>query len=198
MSFQAFTWVLEQSQSTLGARLVLLSIASHANRDGKNSWPSVETIAIEARLSRRDVFYCLKTLEESGELLIRRGLGRGKVNHYELPRVAQWVQSLHLLEEQKGCKVPSERVQNRTKKGATVAPEPFLNRNSLEPSQTTSTNLFLDQVKEPPKTISEQEVLDIEVLKMARAKRAPRIPSEEELRERAKTQIEALRAKGWI
>jgi hypothetical protein len=171
MSHQAFTWVLEESRSTLGARLVLLSIASHANREGHNAWPSVETIALEARVSRRDVFYCLKSLEESGELVIVRGAGRGNVNHYELPCVAQWVQDLHLLQEKKRCKTPLEKVQDRTKKGETVAPEPFPNRNTLEPSlenQTAKSNL--SSSGEPSKTENDAETeAELNRLKSGRA-----------------------------
>lgn len=106
LSWQAVTWVLEQSEATLGSRLVLLSIASHANREGKSAFPSIDTIAKETLLCRREIVYCVGALEESGELRVRRGIGRGNPNNYELPSVENWlkkVQGLH-LSERKGAK----------------------------------------------------------------------------------------------
>jgi Helix-turn-helix domain len=102
LSWQAVTWVLEESESTLGSRLVLLSIASHANREGRSAFPSLDTIAKETLLCRREVVYCVQALEESGELFVHRGIGRGNPNNYQLPRVENWlrkVQSLHQLEK---------------------------------------------------------------------------------------------------
>lgn len=101
MSWQAVTWVLEESEATLGSRLVLLSIASHANREGKSAFPSLDTIAKETLLCRREVVYCVQALEESGELRVHRGIGRGNPNNYQLPGVENWlkrVQGLHQLE----------------------------------------------------------------------------------------------------
>lgn len=106
MSWQAVTWVLENSEATLGSRLVILAIASHANREGKNSFPSLDTLAREVLLSRREVIYAVQSLEELGELSVHRGIGRGNPNHYELPRVTAWlekVQGLHQLEASKGA-----------------------------------------------------------------------------------------------
>lgn len=94
MSWQAVTWVLEQSQSVLGVRLVLISIASHANREGQQAWPSVDTICLEARLSRREVQYCLRKAEEAGEL--RTIPKKGKPNSYELPLVTKWLGAQNL------------------------------------------------------------------------------------------------------
>lgn len=94
MSWQAVTWVLEQSEATLGSRLVLLSIASHANREGKSAFPTLATIAIESRLCEREVRYCIGALEESGELRVQRGIGRGNPSQYELPYVERWIEAV--------------------------------------------------------------------------------------------------------
>jgi len=114
MSWQAVTWVLEHSQSTLGSRLVLLSIASHANREGVESWPAVDTIAIEARLSRRQVQCCLLRLKQSGELNFEENRGgRAKTNHYTLPLVYDWItaQSSHPLGAEKP-RTPEQKGRN--------------------------------------------------------------------------------------
>ena len=74
MSVQAISWVLEHSKARLGARLVLLSIANHANGEGENAWPSVSRIADEAGMSPRQVKNLLPELERLGELEIARDL----------------------------------------------------------------------------------------------------------------------------
>jgi hypothetical protein len=89
VSWQAVTWVLEKSEARLGSRLVLLSIASHANREGRDSWPSVNMICLECRLSRREVQYALRALENNGEL--RTTEIRGRSNRYSIPQVEQWI-----------------------------------------------------------------------------------------------------------
>jgi len=89
MSVQAMSWVLDHSESTLGARLVLLSIANHARADGSGAWPSINQIGIEARLSEREVRYCLRTLEESGELVTELNKGPCGTNLYTIPQVGQ-------------------------------------------------------------------------------------------------------------
>lgn len=106
MSWQAVTWVLEQSEAELGSRLVLLSIASHANREGHSAFPSLDTITRETLMSRREVIYCIQAMEEKGELHVDRGGGRGNPNSYTLPFVKGWlerVQSLHSLAGRKGA-----------------------------------------------------------------------------------------------
>lgn len=69
------SWVLNESEATLGSRLVLLSIANHADAKGMNSWPAIPTIAQEARVSERQAQRCIKTLEDLGELKVERGGG---------------------------------------------------------------------------------------------------------------------------
>ena len=119
MSWQAVTWVLECSESTLGSRLTMLSIASHANREGRNAFPSIDTIAKESLLSRREIIYAIQAMEELGELRVHRGIGRGNPNHYELPLVERWlqkVQSLHQLGETKGARPKIKGANQNTKR----------------------------------------------------------------------------------
>lgn len=142
MSWQAVTWVLEQSEAELGSRLVLLSIASHANREGKNAYPSLDTIARESLLSRREVIYCIQALEEKGELQVTRGIGRGNPNVYVLPLVLRWlekVQSLHYLEKEKGATKKLKGAICNTKRCNDLALNPKESETSseerLEPSK---------------------------------------------------------------
>jgi hypothetical protein len=62
------SWVLQHSEETLGRRLVLLCLADRANDDGTDAWPSVETLARDARMSRRQVQRSLRDLETSGAI----------------------------------------------------------------------------------------------------------------------------------
>lgn len=70
MSVQAVAWVLEHSAARLGSRLALLSIANHAHPDGTQSFPSYDTIAKEARLSRRQAVRAVATLADEGHIFI--------------------------------------------------------------------------------------------------------------------------------
>jgi hypothetical protein len=68
VSIRVVAWVLEMSEARLGARLVLLALASHAREDGSNAFPSQATIAAEARLTDRQVRRCIKNLERDGAI----------------------------------------------------------------------------------------------------------------------------------
>ena len=84
MSVQAMSLVFGYSKSELGCRLVLLSIADHAKDDGTGAWPSVPTIAKQSKLSVRQVQYCLRKLEEMGELQTQIGCGPYGTNMYSI------------------------------------------------------------------------------------------------------------------
>lgn len=68
MSIDVLSWVLKNSEETLGRRLVLLVLADCAHEDGTGAWPAVQTVAEKARLSKRQVQRCLKDLEASGAI----------------------------------------------------------------------------------------------------------------------------------
>jgi len=123
VSVQAISWVFEHSKSRLGPRHVLLSIANHAKSDGTGAWPSVSTIAREAKLSIRQVQYALVTLSKLGELRVSRGKGPSGCNLYSLPLV----QGLRTGTSNRGAVSGSTVTQKRVSK---IAPEP----KSLEPS----------------------------------------------------------------
>lgn len=83
MSVQAFVFVLEHSTAERGDRLVLLSIANHADRQGGSSFPDIQTICLETRMSRSAVLRSIKSLEARGDILVTRsGGGRGRPNVY--------------------------------------------------------------------------------------------------------------------
>ena len=69
MSVHVISWVLKQSdEEVAGRRLVLLVLADKADDDGTKAYPSVQTIAREARMSERGVRYALRELEKVGRI----------------------------------------------------------------------------------------------------------------------------------
>lgn len=61
-------WVFRNSETTLGARLVLLVLAEYGHDDGRWCFPEVATIARKARMSRKGVQEALRRLERDGHI----------------------------------------------------------------------------------------------------------------------------------
>lgn len=70
MSWQAVEAVIKHSRSSGAARMLLTVIAYHADKDGGNSYPSLNDLMAEAALSERSVWYALKSLVALGELVL--------------------------------------------------------------------------------------------------------------------------------
>lgn len=81
MSVHVISWVLRNSPARLGSRCVLIVLADHAQGDGTGAWPSVETIAKEARLSETQTHACLKQLLEAG-MIEKTGVSASGTNVY--------------------------------------------------------------------------------------------------------------------
>jgi pyocin large subunit-like protein len=75
VSVHVLSWVLKNSPTTLADRLVLIVLADHADGDGGNAYPSVQTVADEAKVSPRTVQRSLRVLESEGHIL-KRGVTR--------------------------------------------------------------------------------------------------------------------------
>ena len=78
MSFRAVLWVLKQDLRPV-RKLVLVAIASHADKVDHSCFPKVRTIANEASLDPRSVHRHLRELERAGLVRIEkkyRGKGR--------------------------------------------------------------------------------------------------------------------------
>lgn len=85
MSVQAMSWVIEHSTRKGADLLCLLMIANHAHADGSNSFPSLDVLAKECRMSQRQIARIVARLEESGSITVdRRGGGRGRSNTYRV------------------------------------------------------------------------------------------------------------------
>lgn len=155
ISVQAMSWVIDQSEHKLGSLIVLLIIANHAKSDGTGAWPSIATIAREARLSESQTHRCIRTLQRSGELLVEVACGPRGTNLYHLPKMRQ-----RNLEEGRNLEGVAKATKNKTK----MAPEPSLNH------QTTKTPL-------PPANAGEWHYFDYQgetiAFQMGRHSRPP-------------------------
>ena len=84
MTIEALTVVLNHSQAKGTEKLVLLGIANHHGEHG--AWPSVSTLAHYTNMSERRVQQIIKSLEDSGELIVEAkkgaGYGKYKTNRY--------------------------------------------------------------------------------------------------------------------
>lgn len=118
MSIEAMSWVINCSEERLGRRLVMISLANYAAKDGSRAFPAVETIAQDARMSVRQVYNCLRDLEAAGSI-IRTGVTQRGVIVYRIAGM----QDLQV-------KNPTPDLQNRAGGGSDIAPDP-----SLEPAE---------------------------------------------------------------
>src|SRR4029077_8045701 len=106
MSIQAVAWALEQDftgetpkgrmVSAHAAKLVLISLANHADHVSGHCWPSAETIAREASCTVRSVYRLISALRRNGFIEVRKARGengRQRANNYWLlfdPEPAPW------------------------------------------------------------------------------------------------------------
>ena len=110
MSVRIMSEVWKHSRAEGSQLLLLLAIADHADDEGK-AFPKIENLAMKCRQEKRNIKYLLKSLEGIGELVIKRGRGRGNRSQYTVT-VGEKVQTLHLLEtnnDKKRCKPASEK-----------------------------------------------------------------------------------------
>lgn len=81
MAINAIEWAFEQDVAVPSAKLVLLSLADHANATGY-CWPSIARLAKRTGLSRATIFRSIETLTGLG--LVSQAYEQGKVNRYNL------------------------------------------------------------------------------------------------------------------
>jgi len=85
MSVRVLSWVFDSSAvEHRGDLLVLLVLADHAHDDGTHAFPSVDTIARKARLSRRGAQLALRRLERLGAIVPTAGEGPHRPRAYRV------------------------------------------------------------------------------------------------------------------
>lgn len=115
MSFRAMIWAWEVDGLTSTTKLVLLSLAQHANEDGAHAFPSVATIAAECRLSERSVQNGLRALEAEGYITVVRRLRQSSVFSLRM--------DLHIVASRAAKAAPAKGAAVAPIKGAAVAPQ---------------------------------------------------------------------------
>ena len=127
MSIKIMSMIFDRYTNGGGEMLLALAIADHAHDDGTNIFPSVKSLANKTRQSERTVQYQLRSMEESGWLVLiadEKG-GRGRSREYAIN--PDWI---------KGAKTaPIIKGATDDIKGATaIAPESSI--TIIEPSIT--------------------------------------------------------------
>jgi hypothetical protein len=77
MSLEAYTEVWKHSKQSGGFLNVLLALADYAHDDGTEAHPSLATLAKKARMGERNARYCLRKLEDDGEIEATGKTSRG-------------------------------------------------------------------------------------------------------------------------
>ena len=121
MSIHVSKAVWKYSAQRGSGLLVLLALADHARDDGW-AWPSVETLAGEVRLSRRQVQQHLQRLATAGEIEVEDQTGPHGVNRYRV-NLGHLRDETHPCDAQQGeesCTPEAERIEG----AKPAAPEP--------------------------------------------------------------------------
>lgn len=94
MSIRVMTFVWQCFPKGGSLLLLALAVADIASDDGGRIYPSVDTLAAKIRLSRRNVQYLLRQLENMGWLVVvNNGGGRRRTTRYRMP--VETLQRLH-------------------------------------------------------------------------------------------------------
>lgn len=158
------SWVFDQSRASLGARLVLQSIANHADKRGGNAYPSIETIAEESHLSTRQVMRCIAQLEELGELAVyprattKLARARGKHNLYGMILMPGYEPPEGLAQRSPGDKMsPPEVVDHVTSasRPGDISDSDHVTNRAKTAEGTTSSEPSIRTVHEPPATFEQ-------------------------------------------
>ena len=138
MSVQAMTWVLDHAPADLKpqARLVLISIANHADREGSESWPKIATICRETGLGERQVQRWLASLVDDRLVEIEVNAGGShrlaadrRPNRYTITAMQRGVTD----DTPRGDTYDTPGVSSTTPRGVSPTTPPIENRPS-EPS----------------------------------------------------------------
>jgi hypothetical protein len=132
VSLHVTSWVLKHSEARLGERLVLIVLSDYAHDDGGEAYPSVETIAREARLSERQVQRCLRDLE-ADDMIRNTGISRHGTTIWQVVMGRQIVTPRQ-----------NDGVTNTTEIVSEMSPNPSVN----PPSRTSDEVLRVSQALE--------------------------------------------------
>jgi len=150
MSIEMTAWALGVPGIPAAEKLVLIGIASHADRNGDNAWPSIATLAGYANVSERQAKRLVKTLAERGVISIDvQGGGNARTRDDRRPnlyRIETMNGDMRMFDgvtpttprDERGDTQRADGVTSSAPRGDTaMSPEPSLN-HPVEPSADTS------------------------------------------------------------
>lgn len=123
MSVQWLSWVFDAVEVVGGQRLVLLSLANHADDRGV-CWPSIDTLSKEARLSRRRVEEAIRGLVATG--IVQRTVNGAPVPGSNRPNLYRLI------------KAPDETAGAESSAPADVAPDESSGPDEMAPAESSS------------------------------------------------------------
>jgi len=160
MSIEVYKSVWQNSKQTGGLKLTLLALADYCGQDnGYKCWPSIPTLATMVGTSERQIKRNLAQLEESGELVVLRNVGRANTNLYDLSPLKGDTHDTISVKEKVTSK--TEKVTSRVIKGDTHVTQTV--RTVKEPSLQANGNgavfsLYEQEIGMMSKIISDQIV----------------------------------------
>lgn len=155
MSINVVRAVLEILGMDSTKKFVLVVMAEHADKHGRESYPAVKTIARETGLSERTVQYTLRDLERSGHLVPYGKGRRGTTKYSVFPNPdARFAPASAVRGASETGTGASDNVQGCN----SFAPDPSL-EPSLEPSFTTHREMAVDAWKEHYGNVTRREAV---------------------------------------
>lgn len=118
MSAEAVSYVLENSKAKPIPRLVLVSIANHADENGCYSGVSMSTIMAETGVSYNHIRKCLRALENAGELSTRVNASPTMSNVYTIVGMGGAIRGIGL----RGIGIRGSCIKQRKKERAEREP----------------------------------------------------------------------------
>jgi len=160
-----------------GEKIVLLALADQANDEGRQCWPSVETIMRRSGQGERTVRRALSSLEEKGHL----------TRHHRVNDSTQY----HLHPCQIGTPAELAPVPNQPARGANLAPKPPV---TLSPKTSSSTKERAPKAPtfSLPSDIPADEWADFEAMR-----RSIRKPMTDGIRTKILARLRKLQADGY-
>lgn len=181
MSIRIMTEVWADAPVKGSTLLVALALADCANDDHRQAWPGIENLAQKARVSPRQVKYCIAELAEKNIIEIQKNCSPQRTNLYTITDVSGWLEGANsALSNGKGAmqrngaegaNSASEGAMGFPSNGQPTSPKPLENRK--EPSlkeKSTKKEKF-----SPVKTLAQviDEDMAVELLKLRQKKKAP-------------------------
>jgi hypothetical protein len=155
MSIEAVSLVLNKSQATGRAKLVLLGIANHLGDQG--AWPSISTLARYANASERSVKRDIQELIELGELRVE--LQNAPTNHQYKTNLYWITISSGVTDSASGVTDWVSRGDSSGKSGVTPVGTQNIIRTIKETSKKTSSDEFETFWNLYPKKIAKADAI---------------------------------------